>query len=98
MPDHFFLCLLEVTGQCLKNGCCDKKLLQVSVLSSKVRILPKSQQVWILKFPEIPSRTAAEQMLGYRLIIPAAQREELKVGARSQGVLMLVHSVVQVMS
>ena len=55
---------------------------QVSVHSSKVRILPKSQEVWILKFPEVPSRTAAEQMLGYRLIIPAAQRERLKVRVR----------------
>lgn len=56
---------------------------QVVVQSSKVRILPKGQQVWVLKCGEVPDRDAAEQLSGYKIVIPITQREQLKVRGSS---------------
>jgi len=48
-------------------------------MSSKVRILPQGKQAWVLNCKEVPNREAAEQLTGHRIIIPIAQREQLKV-------------------
>jgi ribosomal 30S subunit maturation factor RimM len=53
--------------------------VQVTVMSSKVRILPQGKQAWVLNCKEVPNREAAEQLTGHRIIIPIAQREQLKV-------------------
>ncbi|KAF5833523.1 hypothetical protein DUNSADRAFT_10174 [Dunaliella salina] len=56
----------------------EQPLYQVVVQSSKVRILPKGQQMWLLKSGEVADRNTAEQLTGYRVLIPLSQREQLK--------------------
>jgi hypothetical protein len=57
--------------------------MQVVVKGVKMRPLPKGKEMWMLNFEEITDRDVSEMLLGYRLLMRAAERERLQVSTHA---------------